>query len=441
MKTKVIQTIKKYNMLSSGESVVLGLSGGKDSTALFYVLNDIKADFGITLQAVHINHNLRGEEAARDEAFVKDLCEKLGVSLTVFSFDVKAQAKKRGEGEEECGRKLRYEAFESIGADRIATAHTLSDVGETLLFNLTRGSGAKGLCSIPPVRDNIIRPLIECTSEEILDYLRANNVSYVEDSTNSNTDYSRNLLRHRVIPELKKINPDFESAVLKLTAVLRSETDYISLKAGELLKESSISNGVYSAELISAAHAAVKAECIKLILAKEGITPEYKHIKDIENILGSGGLTQISGGRFIRVRNGALDFPDFSVTPEYSFELSEGEFVLPKGILSVKKINCEQFENLKQSEFSFFIDCDKINGELICRNRRAGDSFYDGRRKLTKTMKDFLNENSIAPESRASYPVFELAGDVIGTVGASADKKYTADKTSKSIIFVHYEWR
>lgn len=441
MKTKVIRTIEKYNMFSSRESVVIGLSGGKDSTALLYVLNELKADLGITLRAVHINHNLRGEEAKRDENFVKDLCKKIGIELTVFSFDVKAEAKKRSVGEEECGRELRYEAFKSIGAAKIATAHTLSDVSETLLFNLTRGSGAKGLCSIPPVRDNIVRPLIECTSAEILSFLSENNLGFVEDSTNADTDYSRNLLRHNVIPELKKVNPDFENAVLKLTDVLRSETDYISVKAKELLKQSAVNNSVYNALLISKAHPALKSECLKLILEKEGITPEYKHLKEIEYLLESEGLTQVAGGKYVRVRKGTLDFPDFSETDDYSFKIREGEYTLPKGNLTVKKVNCEQFENLKQSEFSFSIDCDKINGDLICRNRRAGDKFYDGRRKLTKTLKDYLNENSVEPENRASFPVFELAGDVIGTVGSCADKKYRADKNSKNILFVKYEWR
>lgn len=441
MKTKIIQTINKYNMFSSGDSVALGLSGGKDSTALLYVLNDLKSFLGITLHAVHINHNLRGAEAKRDEDFVKELCQKLGVRVSVFSFDVKSEAKNRGIGEEECGRELRYEAFESVGAKKIATAHTLSDVGETLLFNLTRGSGTKGLCSIPPVRGNIVRPLIECSSEEIIDYLSKNKFSYVEDSTNAHTDYSRNLLRHNVIPELKKINPDFEKAVLKLTDVLRNETDYILTQSEELLEKSLVGERLYKAELISCAHPALKSECIKLILAKEGVTPEYKHLKEIESILSAEGLIQVSGGKFVRVRKGLLDFPDFSETPDYSFKLSEGEYILPKGVITVKKINCEQFENLKQSEFSFFIDCDKINGDLICRNRKSGDKFYDGRRKLTKTMKDFLNENSVEPENRASFPVFELEGKVIGTVGSTADKKYTADKNSKNIMYVHYERR
>ena len=441
MKTKVIRTIKRYNMFSPGESVVIGLSGGKDSVALLYVLNELKADLGITVRAVHINHNLRGEESKRDEAFVKGLCKKLGVELDVFSFDVRAEAKKRAVGEEECGRELRYEAFKSIGTNKIATAHTLSDVCETLLFNLARGSGTKGLCSIPPVRDNIVRPLIECTSSDVLEFLSENNLDYVEDSTNADTDYSRNLLRHNVIPELKKINLDFENSVLKLTDVLKNQTDYILLEAKELLKQAKITDSVYSAGIISQAHPAIKSECIKLILEKEGITLEYKHIKDVESLLSCEGITQVVGAKYVRVRKGTLDFPDFSETPDYSFTVLQGEYTLPKGKLTVKNINCEQFENLKLSEFSFFLDCDKIDGDLICRNRKAGDKFYDGRRKLTKTMKDFLNETAIAPENRTSYPVFEIAGEVIGTVGSGADKKYMANNNSKNILFVKYEWR
>ncbi|MCM1544504.1 MAG: tRNA lysidine(34) synthetase TilS, partial [Ruminococcus sp.] len=167
---KIISTIEKYDMLTNVKSVVVGVSGGADSICLLHFLSKIREKYGIVLSAVHINHNIRGEEAKRDENFVRCFCNSLGIECHVFSIDVPKLAKDLSLSEEECGRKVRYECFNKINADAVAVAHTLSDSIETVIFNLTRGTGLKGVCGIPPVRDNIIRPLIEITRDEVEEY-------------------------------------------------------------------------------------------------------------------------------------------------------------------------------------------------------------------------------------------------------------------------------
>ena len=161
-------------MLENAKSVAVGLSGGADSVCLFDILLKLRSEFGYKLVCVHVNHNLRGDESLRDQRFVRDLCAKNGVELKIVSADIAKLAKERHIGIEECGRAVRYEAFESAGCDRIAVAHSLSDCIETSLFNLARGSSLAGVCRIPPVRGNIIRPLIDCTAQEIRDYCREN---------------------------------------------------------------------------------------------------------------------------------------------------------------------------------------------------------------------------------------------------------------------------
>lgn len=435
---KVVGAISEFNMFSKGDSVVIGLSGGKDSVALASILFGMRQELGITLSAVHVNHNLRGAEALRDENFVRKFCADTGIPLTVCSYDVRSIAAERGIGLEECGRLLRYEAFAAAKTDKIATAHTLSDSVETMLFNLSRGSGIKGLCGIPPKRGNIVRPLIRCTSGDILEYLAQNKIEYVNDSTNESLEYSRNVIRHKIIPELQLLNPSFWSSAEKTVSVMQNCEEYISQTAAELL--SSAQHGEkYDAAMIFSAPEAIRSEAVKeAVESRTGAVPEYRHIKEICALCGAKGMVQINGGRYVRVRKGMLDFPEFAFQQPYKVPLKTGKIEITGGEIEIRLKNCEQIENSGDKMFSFMLDYDKINGEIFCRNRMAGDAFYDSKRKCTKTLKDFLNEKGVPPEFRNSYPVFVCGEKVIGTVGACVCSEYAADENTKRVLCVNY---
>ena len=226
---KVKNTIRRYNLPLTGRTVAVGVSGGADSMALLHVLLELKDEYKLNVIACHVNHGIRGETADRDEMFVIKECEKLGVEVHVLSADVPGGAEREHLGFEEYGRRLRYEFFNSVADDVIiATAHTLSDRCETLIFNITRGTSVKGLCSIPAVRDNIVRPLIDCTRDEIEKYCADNSIEYITDETNFEDIYSRNLIRLNVIPELKKLNPSLEKSFFRLICNAEEENDFIS---------------------------------------------------------------------------------------------------------------------------------------------------------------------------------------------------------------------
>ncbi len=237
---KALSAVQKYNMLSQNDKIVVGLSGGADSCALLHFLVSLGKEMNLTVSACHINHQLRGAEADRDEQFAVDFCKNLHVPLYILRADVKGEALRQKKSTEQCGRDIRYKFF-SETADmlhaKIATAHTASDNAETVLFNLARGSGASGLCGIPPVRDNIIRPLIECTRTDIENYCRENNISYVTDSTNLTDEYTRNKIRLEIIPVLKKINPAFESSISGMTERMKETVDFIDKCAEKALSE------------------------------------------------------------------------------------------------------------------------------------------------------------------------------------------------------------
>ena len=176
--------LRRYEMVKTGDHVTVALSGGADSVALLLLFLQAREAFGLTVSAAHMNHGLRGAEADRDEAFVRELCRRLAVSLTVERADIPAVCRETGEGTEEAARRLRYAFLEAAAPGKIATAHTRSDNAETALFNLIRGSGGEGLRGIPPVRGRIIRPLLEVGGDEIREYLLTLGQPFVEDSTN-----------------------------------------------------------------------------------------------------------------------------------------------------------------------------------------------------------------------------------------------------------------
>ena len=200
MKAEVARFCREEGLFSAGDRVVCALSGGADSMAMLWCLHSLQAGLGITVSAAHFNHRLRGAEADRDEAFVRAFCAGRGIALTVGSADVAQYAKDHGQSLEEAARECRYAFLRALPCDKLATAHTADDNAETVLLHLLRGSGLRGLCGIPPRRGSIVRPLLSVTREQVTAFLRAENIAWVEDSTNAEEFCTRNRLRRRVLP-------------------------------------------------------------------------------------------------------------------------------------------------------------------------------------------------------------------------------------------------
>ncbi|MCD7872117.1 MAG: tRNA lysidine(34) synthetase TilS, partial [Clostridiales bacterium] len=228
MNDKVNGTVSKFNLLSEGDTVMIAFSGGADSVFLCEYLQSVKDKFKLSLKAVHVEHGIRGKESLRDCEFASEYCAKNNIECLVFHINAVEEAKAAGLGIEEYSRNKRYEIFDSISCDKIATAHSLSDNIETVLFRLARGTSLKGLCGIPPKRGKIIRPLIEITSYEIREYLKKHNIPFCVDSTNFDNNYSRNYIRNKIIPEFKNINSEFENNVSRLIENIRENQEFLS---------------------------------------------------------------------------------------------------------------------------------------------------------------------------------------------------------------------
>ena len=388
---KVRETIARYNMPVRGKRVVVALSGGADSMALMNVLCSLCDEYGMVVEACHVNHGIRGDDAVRDESFVKAECDKLGVILHTFHFDVPALAKRRGLGLEDCGRQVRYEAFASLGDCIVATAHTLSDRCETLLLNETRGASLKGICSIPAVRGNIIRPLIDCTREEIEEYCRINSIQFVTDNTNFDDVYSRNRIRLNVIPELKKINPSFEKAVSRLIESANEDEEFFREVTVKVFESAKLETG-FDAGIINAQHPSVRKRVLYEIISSEAdVKPELVHLKMVENIL-DGGTVQIVGDTVINVRNSVLSVnPQSEEAEEWEYDFTCLEASFGKREIKATVFNKNDLPP-KQFVHKNVLDYDAVVGQCVLRNRRAGDKIRLAGSSCTKTLKKLFNE-------------------------------------------------
>lgn len=303
---KVLSATADHGMAEKGDAVVAALSGGADSVSLLYALKELSGELGITVSACHVNHHLRGEESDSDMRFCEKLCERLDIPIVVREVDVKSLQQKH-ESLEECARRVRYDFFAEVSqGKRLATAHTANDSAETVLLNLMRGTGLKGLCGIPPVRGNIIRPIIYCTRDEVEEYCRSRGLSWVTDRTNLSTDYTRNKIRHIILPEMLKINGSLYSTVTRMEKSLREDSDFLEGMAVQALEEARQPGG-WSASALAALPKPVQSRAIRLIFAKGGIEPSALRINTAAEILAAGrGKFNPCRGKFFVVRRGVV---------------------------------------------------------------------------------------------------------------------------------------
>ena len=242
LKTKVIQTIQKNHLIETGDKVIIGVSGGPDSICLLHILNEIKEILGITLYVAHVNHKIR-KNANLDEQYVQEFCKKINIPFFAKQIDVQKIAKQNKIGLEEAGRKARYdffeEVFEKTKANKIATAHTANDNAETVIMHFIRGTGLNGLKGIEKTRQNkYIRPLIECTREEVEEYCEKNNLNPRIDETNEENIYTRNKIRNICIPYIKnEFNQNIVKTINRLAEIVTEEDEYLQNQTEKIYHE------------------------------------------------------------------------------------------------------------------------------------------------------------------------------------------------------------
>lgn len=448
MNTKCRLAIEQYHMLDHGDSVIVGLSGGADSCAMLHYLCGIQKEFGLRLLAVHVNHGIRGEEAARDAVFAEEFCRRLGVEFRLYERDVPTTAAARGIGLEECGRELRYEIFrreaERCGG-KIATAHTLSDSVETMIFHMIRGCSLHGLRGIPPVRSNIIRPLVLCEREEIEAYCAEHHIAYITDSSNLSFDYTRNKIRLQILPLMQELNPSAVRAFGRLSESAAADDDYLnSVSRG--LAEEYLQYG-RAEEFFTAPEPVVSRALVEICGEKLAIIPEHRHILAMLKCLQQGsGNVNLLGNNVFCVKNRRIllvQKNDLTKTQRQSSdwrcELSPGEIITPfsqKIFLQLADKN--KYDNLRKFDKNVFqnsLDYDTIR-QAVFRFRREGDHFSQAGRGNTKSLKKLLNEQKIPIEQRYRLPLLECDGRIAWICGIGVAEGFQVSHDTKIILLI-----
>ncbi len=436
-------------MLRYGDSVITGLSGGADSCALLCLLVSLRDSMGLKIYACHVNHCIRGEEADKDENFTVELCKKLDVKLFTLRIDVVKEAQLRGIGTEQCGREIRYSFFEEkakeLGA-KIATAHTASDNAETVIFNMTRGSGIKGLCGIPPVRGNIIRPLIEASRADTEAYCRQNGIDYMTDSSNLERIYNRNKIRLDVIPVLKEINPSLEKTLSGLSFRLRETSSYIHDTASAALKNAGTENG-YSCDMIRDMPPVIFAEAVRILCTKFDIIPEAKHIELIRKIVYNNGAVEIKNGVFAVCSQNSFRIikktEQDEITPCSEIPLETDKTIsINNKKIQTYLINTEDFHNRKKNEkfvFNNLLDYDTIPLSSVFRTRRSGDVFSPANRNVTKSVKKLFIEMKLPREKRDGLLMLAKGSEILWIEGAGVSEKHKIIDNTKRILVIRIE--
>lgn len=446
---KVLSANDKYKLFDKNSKIIVALSGGADSCALLYALISLREEYSLSLRAVHINHSIRGAEADRDERFVKSICEDVSVPLTVYKYDVPKIAQDKHESIELCARKLRYEAFDDelrkYKFDYIATAHNSNDVCETLVFNLLRGTGLEGVCSIPPKRDNIIRPLILCKRSDIENYLEKSDKKFVTDSTNSDTEYTRNFIRHKIMPEFKKLNSSAEDIISRSISLFQRDIDFIN----SVVEKNKCNDVKVLAEL----HPAVLSRII-MLLWKESydnnqLMLENVHISEIEKLISKAAYSNgvfhkelsLPGNRTVKVTEKKIIFSEdtINISNDYNIFLSNGENTIDNTEYMFYVSNSPDFHLKQQSVYTLFntlkLFADKIEGKLFVRNRNVADYYVaDG---ITRNVKKMLCNKKIPLEKRDVIPFLCDNKGIIYIPGCPVCDRLRPDNNTNSILYIH----
>lgn len=414
MRDKIYASLRAQ--LSPGDKVIAAVSGGKDSMALLHAVHALRERLHISVSAAHFNHGLRGEEARRDEDFVRDYCASAGIPLSVGHGDVAAYANTHGLGTEDAARVLRYDFLRSLSPEaRILTAHTAEDNLETVLMRLIRGSGLHGLAGIPPVRGNILRPMLGVTRQEIAAYLTEYQIPHVEDSTNGLDDCLRNRIRHHVLPLLEQENPALAVSVGQLCVTLRMEDDYLSMQANAALSRLSRDGHLDCAGLLTLPEA-LRYRVMALYLRP---VPQLGRVHlDAALSLGRTAFgsaeAHLPGGWQLRRVYGTLTL----TPPEEETAPPEPASPAPVNIAPGQscffgpwQVSCRLGPAPEQPEpGTLALDAAKAAMPLTLRVRRPGDtiSLPGGTKKLSRLMMD----EKIPARWRDSLPVL-CSGDAI----------------------------
>lgn len=444
--------IEKYQMIAEGDTVIAGVSGGADSVCLLLVLLELQREISFEIRAVHVEHGIRGAESREDAAFVKELCQSKEIPFIQYDYDVPRIAKEQGMSEEEAGRMLRYGAFEKEAEKylqgKISVAHNQNDNAETILHHLIRGSHLRGLTGIPPVRGKIIRPLLCISREEIEAYLQEKNQNYRTDATNFETIYTRNRIRHEVLPVLKDINPSAVSHVVRTAEALRETQEYLDMQAGALTEQTVHFEGN---------EAWIETEKLKPVpnllrnqVLYQSLVKLASFRKDIAEVHITD-LWKLSGrqvGKSICLPYGLIavrEYEGIRIRADMAECIQKNGETAEMPLMESTQFRCRIFEkdakiqDFPKKKYTKWLDYDKIKGNLFVRKRKPGDYFFLEEQGHVKKLKQYFVDEKIPREQREQILLVADGDHIVWVVGYRISAYYKITEHTRRILEIQYD--
>ncbi len=450
MYDKVDKTIRSYNLLSNGDKILVALSGGADSVALLLILNEFKNDFDLSLEALHVNHMIRSDDADRDEKFCKDFCDKLNIPITIIREDIPALAEKEKKGLEETARNFRYKVFNEIadkkGINKIAVAHHADDQVETLLFRIFRGTGRSGFIGIPIQRDIIIRPLLQVAKKDILEFLEEEKVNYCYDYSNEDNNYTRNYIRNSLLKDIRKnINSSVDSNLLNLADTILEEDRFLESivleKVDESVTKSRGGKIELDLELFCNYDVWLRRRLLRYCLSAisaDGLGPDKKVVERLDHaccnfrngISLPGNIEATRSGKkmIFYKRNEIVEQREFIIgknleVPELNITVNGLELSYEKDML-IKK---------RRSQV-VVIDADKVFPPFKVRGIQKGDRFQPLGMEGTKTVGSYLGDRKIDPLYRNEVPVLVDKRGIVWLIGCEITDRVKVDSSTRKVL-------
>ncbi len=444
--SKINNFLDTNNLLSRKDKIIVALSGGADSVFLLKYLIDQRSRFDIQISAVHVNHNLRGEEATADEKFCINLCNEWKIELKVFSINVKEHALINKLSIEEAARELRYSCLEQycdeVGFNKIATAHNLDDNTETVIQRLIEGTSIRGLCGIPIKRnDRFIRPILNISKNEIVSFLTASNIKYCIDTSNFDIDFKRNFIRNKILPLFSELNPSFKESIFRTTQINKGFYEFIVEKIGYLIDNyvKFKNQKLYISNVLFENTDSIVGEVLKLSLEKH-----FQYNFDYKDFINFKAAFQLQVGKYIGLKNNLVLLKEREVliisentkqiSDVYRLKVSESIDYFGKKIL-LEQISLLDMDLKNKPENVEYLDYDCCESEEFeIRKWQHGDRFKPLGMNNFKKVSDFLTENKIDNLQKKEQFVLTNRNNIVYIIGLRIDNRYKITNNTQKVL-------
>lgn len=450
MEQKVLEYMKKHHMVEVGDRVLIGLSGGADSAALFHILRQYQQTYGYELLAVHVNHGLRGKEALRDQEFVMELCRLYQVPCEVVEMPVQQMAEKGKMSLEEAGREARREVFQRLAGkwkcSKLALAHHKNDQAETMLHHLARGTGLAGLAGLLPADGFRIRPLLCLERREIDHYLQERGWAHVEDSSNRDTQYTRNRIRHELLAGMtERVNKKAVEHMAMTANILRQTDSYLEKQGRELLRKYQKQNFLEEAffrENPVPVYYGLRVFLSSLFQVRDMTTSHYEALQ---------GWTGMQVGKVLQLPHkicARREYRGVLFYRERTYAETEEEFFIPLHIPGVTscgemEFRCRIFKNffqqIPQKTYTKWLDYDKIKNTVVIRNRQPGDYLVVNASGGRKKLKEYLIDCKVPREKRGQIILAAQGQEILWAVGLRLNEAYKVGPDTREVLEIVYE--